>query len=60
LAFPPPQVKFQTKMYHPNIDDEGNICIGLLKTDAWKPATKMSTGEPSFATYSSFDLLRGT
>ncbi|CAG8554168.1 16099_t:CDS:2, partial [Racocetra fulgida] len=28
--------------YHPNIDDDGSICVNLLKTDVWKPATKIS------------------
>ncbi|RKO85105.1 putative ubiquitin-conjugating enzyme E2-16 kDa, partial [Blyttiomyces helicus] len=35
-------VKFVTKIYHPNIDEDGSICIGLLKTDEWKPATKLT------------------
>ncbi|CDZ97215.1 ubiquitin-conjugating enzyme [Phaffia rhodozyma] len=49
VSFPPdypfkaPLIKFTTRIYHPNVDDEGNICVGLLKQDAWKPATKMAT-----------------
>ncbi|KAH8090527.1 ubiquitin-conjugating enzyme/RWD-like protein [Filobasidium floriforme] len=39
--FKPPVLKFTTKMYHPNIDSDGNICIGVLKTENWKPATKI-------------------
>ncbi|ORX58785.1 ubiquitin-conjugating enzyme [Hesseltinella vesiculosa] len=39
--FKPPKIKFVTKVYHPNIDDEGAICIDLLKSDQWKPATKV-------------------
>ncbi|KGB74881.1 ubiquitin-conjugating enzyme E2 D/E [Cryptococcus deuterogattii 99/473] len=39
--FKPPVIKFETRTYHPNIDSDGNICIGLLKTEQWKPATKM-------------------
>ncbi|WWD18445.1 hypothetical protein CI109_102897 [Kwoniella shandongensis] len=39
--FKPPLIQFKTKMWHPNIDSDGNICIGLLKTENWKPATKM-------------------
>eukprot|EP00123_Amoebidium_parasiticum_P014128 comp22347_c0_seq1/m.33255 comp22347_c0_seq1/g.33255 ORF comp22347_c0_seq1/g.33255 comp22347_c0_seq1/m.33255 type:complete len:154 (-) comp22347_c0_seq1:462-923(-) len=39
--FKPPKVVFKTRMYHPNIDKDGNICMGLLKQDAWKPATKV-------------------
>ncbi|KAJ8325796.1 hypothetical protein BDV3_000965 [Batrachochytrium dendrobatidis] len=40
--FKPPQIKFATKVYHPNIDHDGTICLGLIKTDAWKPSTKLS------------------
>ncbi|KAJ3091019.1 Ubiquitin-conjugating enzyme E2 4 [Quaeritorhiza haematococci] len=40
--FKPPKVKFATKIYHPNVDDDGSICMGLLKSDVWKPATKLS------------------
>ncbi|KAI8980281.1 putative ubiquitin-conjugating enzyme E2 [Pilobolus umbonatus] len=39
--FKPPKMKFTTKIYHPNIDDDGAICIDLLKPDIWKPATKL-------------------
>ncbi|CAO3674579.1 unnamed protein product [Umbelopsis ramanniana] len=39
--FKPPVVKFITKVYHPNIDDDGSICVSLLKNDVWKPATKL-------------------
>lgn len=43
--FKPPKVTFGTKMYHPNVDDDGSICVGLLKTEAWKPATKITSGK---------------
>ncbi|KAL0095011.1 ubiquitin-conjugating enzyme [Phycomyces blakesleeanus] len=39
--FKPPIIKFITKIYHPNIDNDGSICIDLLKADVWKPATKV-------------------
>ncbi|KAF9158657.1 Ubiquitin-conjugating enzyme E2 D2 [Actinomortierella ambigua] len=39
--FKPPKIKFVTKIYHPNIDEEGAICVALLKSDQWKPAVKM-------------------
>lgn len=32
----PPKVKCGTKVYHPNIDLEGNICLNILRED-WKP-----------------------
>ncbi|KAJ2745207.1 hypothetical protein GGI20_002346 [Coemansia sp. BCRC 34301] len=37
----PPSVKFKTRIYHPNIDDHGNICLDVLKTGnkgAWAPS----------------------
>ncbi|WVF69204.1 hypothetical protein IAT40_003980 [Kwoniella sp. CBS 6097] len=40
--FKPPVILFKTKVHHPNIDSDGNLCIGLLKTENWKPATRMS------------------
>ncbi|KAI9272002.1 ubiquitin-conjugating enzyme E2D 2 [Sporodiniella umbellata] len=39
--FKPPKIKFITKIYHPNIDDDGSICIDMLKPDIWKPATRL-------------------
>lgn len=32
----PPKVICQTKIYHPNIDLEGNVCLNILRED-WKP-----------------------
>lgn len=41
--FKPPVVTFATRIYHPNItnDNLGNICLGLLKAENWKPASKL-------------------
>ncbi|KAJ3411971.1 hypothetical protein HDV05_001449 [Chytridiales sp. JEL 0842] len=39
--FKPPKVKFLTKVWHPNVDEDGSICIGILKPDVWKPAHKL-------------------
>jgi ubiquitin-conjugating enzyme E2 M len=32
----PPKVKCETRVYHPNIDLEGNVCLNILRED-WKP-----------------------
>ncbi|CDH55311.1 ubiquitin-conjugating enzyme e2 t-like [Lichtheimia corymbifera JMRC:FSU:9682] len=44
--FDPPQMRFRTKIYHPNIDESGRICADMLKTGeagAWKPSLNLST-----------------
>ena len=43
--FQPPEITFQTKIYHPNIDDNGKICMQIICTHcpehSWAPAIRV-------------------
>ncbi|RKP00416.1 hypothetical protein CXG81DRAFT_13274 [Caulochytrium protostelioides] len=39
--FNAPTLRFMTRIYHPNVDDDGSVCLGILKSEAWKPANRM-------------------
>ncbi|CAG0884787.1 unnamed protein product [Cyprideis torosa] len=38
----PPKVKCETKVYHPNIDLDGNVCLNILRED-WKPVLTINS-----------------
>uniref|UniRef100_V9L9R9 E2 ubiquitin-conjugating enzyme n=1 Tax=Callorhinchus milii TaxID=7868 RepID=V9L9R9_CALMI len=38
--FKPPRITFKTKIYHPNIDEKGQVCLSIISADNWKPATR--------------------
>ncbi|XP_066948779.1 ubiquitin-conjugating enzyme E2 T-like [Macrobrachium rosenbergii] len=44
--FQPPNVRFVTKIYHPNIDSVGRICLDVLKlppNGSWRPMHNLSS-----------------
>lgn len=41
--FKPPLLHIRTKVYHPNINDRGQLCIPILETENWKPTSRMFT-----------------
>ncbi|TKC46100.1 ubiquitin/ISG15-conjugating enzyme E2 L6 isoform X2 [Delphinapterus leucas] len=38
--FKPPTVTFTTRIYHPNVDSNGRVCLPITSKENWKPFTK--------------------
>lgn len=38
----PPKVKCTQKIYHPNLDHDGNVCLNILRED-WKPVLNLNS-----------------
>lgn len=43
--FKPPRITFKTKIYHPNIDEKGQVCLPIISAENWKPATRTDQGK---------------
>ena len=44
--FEPPVIKFATRIYHPNIDESGRVCLDMLQCPprgSWKPVHNIRT-----------------
>ena len=39
--FTPPKLQFTNGMFHPNVDQQGNICLDILK-DKWTPVLNVT------------------
>lgn len=43
--FKPPILTFTTPIYHPNVDEKGQVCLPIINAANWKPATRTEQGE---------------
>ncbi|XP_057585882.1 ubiquitin/ISG15-conjugating enzyme E2 L6 isoform X2 [Hippopotamus amphibius kiboko] len=40
--FKPPTVMFTTRIYHPNVDSSGQVCLPITSKETWKPHIRTS------------------
>uniref|UniRef100_A0A3B3V2L2 Ubiquitin conjugating enzyme E2 L3 n=1 Tax=Poecilia latipinna TaxID=48699 RepID=A0A3B3V2L2_9TELE len=44
--FKPPKITFKTKIYHPNIDEKGQVCLPVISAENWKPSRLLPSSSP--------------
>ncbi|XP_034482487.1 ubiquitin-conjugating enzyme E2 L3 [Drosophila innubila] len=41
--FKPPRLHINTKIYHPNVNERGQVCLPILEVEHWIPTSRMDT-----------------
>uniref|UniRef100_A0A1I7W1N9 UBIQUITIN_CONJUGAT_2 domain-containing protein n=1 Tax=Loa loa TaxID=7209 RepID=A0A1I7W1N9_LOALO len=52
--FKPPHLRFVTPIYHPNIDEKGQMCLAILQYDNWKPGTNIESSSFTIFNFATF------
>ncbi|XP_030373063.1 ubiquitin-conjugating enzyme E2 L3 [Scaptodrosophila lebanonensis] len=39
--FKPPTLHINTRIYHPNVNERGQVCLPILETEHWKPTSRI-------------------